>query len=213
MKMRMLLAGRIPVVAVLLLSLFSLGVQAGRQGSGSSRDNGTVITGKVYMFVKIADGIYYATSNGPMITGGNHPIFVGDHDVFLVDTGTTPAAARALLEDLKLITDKPVRWVVNTHFHYDHTDGNSIFGPEVQIIGHEFVRHAILNFDVLHREPFKTAQTNLANQIDALKKQIAEEKDPAQRAALDKQLAAKQADWEEFKRIKPTPPTLHTPPK
>jgi glyoxylase-like metal-dependent hydrolase (beta-lactamase superfamily II) len=143
-----------------------------------------------------------------MATGGNHPIIVGERDVFLVDAGTTPLAARALLEDMKLITDKPVRWVVNTHFHYDHTAGNSIFGPEVQIIGHEYIRHAILDLDVLHHEPFLTALNNIPGQVDTLKKQIADEKDPAKQATLEKALAAKQADWEEFKMIKPVPPTM-----
>ncbi len=173
-----------------------------------ARPSGPVITGKVYAFEKIADGVYYTTSGSPMATGGNHTIIVGDQNVFLVDSGTTPAAGRALLEDMKLITDKPVRWVVNTHFHFDHTDGNSIFGPEVEIIGHEYVRHAIADLDIIHREPFKTAMANMPIQVEALKKQIADEKDPARRATLEKQLAAKQADWEEFKNLKPTPPTL-----
>jgi cyclase len=166
------------------------------------------VNGKVYNFEKIADGVYYATSTSATATGGNHPIFVSDRDVFLVDAGTTPAAARALLEDLKLITDKPVRWVVNTHFHFDHTNGDSVFGPDVQIIAHEYVRHAIVDLDVLHREPFKTAFANLPVQIDALNMQIAGETDPAKRAALQKQLEAKQGDLEEFKNVKPTPPTM-----
>ena len=59
--------------------------------------------GKAYRLDKIADGVYYATANGTMITGGNNPVIVNDHDVMLVDDGTTPAAARALLQDLKLI--------------------------------------------------------------------------------------------------------------
>jgi glyoxylase-like metal-dependent hydrolase (beta-lactamase superfamily II) len=196
------------ILAFTFLAVFSFDAKAGRQGGGGTRSSGTVITGKVYVFEKIADGVYYTTSSSPMATGGNHTIIVGDRDVFLVDAGTTPLAARALLADMKLITDKPVRWVVNTHFHFDHTDGNSIFGPEVQIIGHEYVRHAIADLDVLHREPFKSALANMPIQVDALKKQIGEEKDPAKRAELQKQLAAKQADWEEFKMIKPTPPTM-----
>ena len=84
-------------------------------------------------------------------------MIVNDDDVFLVDTGTTPGAARAFVADIKLLTDKPVRYVVNTHWHFDHTDGNSIFGPEVQIMAHDFVRTAITTFDVLHREPFLTS--------------------------------------------------------
>jgi len=196
------------ILAVAFLPAFSFQPLARAQGMSVARPSGPVVTGKVYAFEKIAEGVYYTTSESPMATGGNHTIIVGDQNVFLVDSGTTPAAGRALLEDMKLITDKPVRWVVNTHFHFDHTDGNSIFGPEVEIIGQEYVRHAIADLDVLHREPFKTAMANMPIQVEALKKQIADEKDSARRVNLEKQLAAKQADWEEFKNLKPTPPNV-----
>jgi cyclase len=202
-KMRMVAV----ILGLVFLALFSFQARVGGQGGGA-RSSGPVITGKVYAFEKIAEGVYYTTSSSLMATGGNHTIIVGDRDVFLVDAGATPAAGRALLEDMKLITDKPVRWVVNTHFHWDHTNANSIFGPEVQIIGHEYVRHAIADLDIIHHEPFKTALANMPIQVDALKKQIGDEKDPALRSALQKQLAAKQADWEEFKMLKPTPPTM-----
>ena len=122
-----------------------------------------VTQGKTYKFEKIADGVYYATGG----SGSNNVVVVNDQDVLLVDDGTTPAAARAFLDDIKLITNKPVRYVVNTHFHYDHTDGNSVFGPEVQIIAHEYVRTAILTFDVLHREPFQTSQAKMPEDVRA----------------------------------------------
>ncbi len=195
------------VFAIAMSAWFSIEAHAGRQGGGAAQSGASTISGKVYQFEKIADGVYYATSSSLMATGGNHPIIINDRDVMLIDDGTTPAAARALLEDMKLITDKPVRWVVNTHFHYDHTDGNSVFGPDVEIIGHEFVRHAIADLDVLHREPLKTAFANMPIQIEALKKQLGDAKDPAQRATIEKQLAATQADLEELKKLKPTPPT------
>jgi cyclase len=196
------------ILGIALSAWFSIVAYAGGQGGGAASSSSTTISGKVYQFEKIADGIYYATSSSPMATGGNHPIIISDRDVVLVDDGTTPAAARALLQDMKLITDKPVRWVVNTHFHYDHTDGNSVFGPDVEIIGHEYVRHAIVDLDVIHREPLKTALSNMPIQIDSLKKQLGDVKDPGQRATLEKQLAATQADLEELKMLKPTPPTM-----
>src|SRR5881227_934091 len=99
-----------------------------------------VTQGKAYKFEKVADGVYYASGGA----GSNNVVIVNDQDVVLVDDGTTPAAARAFIEDIKLITPKPVRAVVNTHFHYDHTDGNSVFPPDVDIIAHEYVRKAIL---------------------------------------------------------------------
>src|SRR5258708_50305 len=203
--------GMRPIVAILTFAMFAwfpFDADAGRQGGSGAPSTATTILGKVYQFEQIADGIYYAPSSGPMATGGNHPIIINDRDVLLVDDGTTPAAAKALLEDMKLITDKPVRWVVNTHFHYDHTDGNSVFGPEVEIIGHEYVRHAIADLDVIHREPLKSDLTNMPVQIESLKKQLGDAKDPAQRATLEKQLAATQADLEELKTLKPTPPTM-----
>src|SRR5690242_1482475 len=179
------------------------------QGSaGITYTSGPVTKGKVFNFEKIADGVYYATANGTMITGSNDVVIVNDNDVMLVDAGVTPAVARALVQDVRVLTDKPVRWVVNTHFHYDHTDGNSIFGPEVQIIGHEYIYYAILNLDVLHREPYKTAEANLPGQIESLKKQVSAATDTQQRANLQQQLAATELEQKQFAEIKAVPPTM-----
>ena len=197
------------VISVLLVAGVMVLPEVHDQGNaGITYTSGPVTRGKVFNFEKIADGVYYATANGTMITGSNDVVIVNENDVMLVDAGVTPAVARALVQDVKLLTDKPVRWVVNTHFHYDHTDGNSVFGPEVQIIGHEYVRYAILNLDVLHREPFKTAQANLPIQIQDLKKQVADEKDAQKRTTLQQQLAATELEQKQFAEIKPVSPTI-----
>jgi hypothetical protein len=54
-----------------------------------------VTSGKAYKFEKIAEGVYYATATGTMVTGSNNVAIIGDRDVLVVDTGTTPAAARS----------------------------------------------------------------------------------------------------------------------
>src|SRR5215831_7756411 len=168
-----------------------------------------VTTGKAYKFEKIADGVYYATATGSMVTGSNNVLIVGDRDVLVVDTGTSPAAARAFVEDAKRITTKPIRYVVNTHFHYDHTDGNQVYAGKADIIAHDYVKQAIQTLDVLHREPYKTSQlTNVPNRIESLKKQIADAKDPTTKANLERQLRVAEAGWEELKEIKPTPPNV-----
>jgi cyclase len=168
-------------------------------------DDFPVIQGKAYKFEKVGEGVYYATGGA----GSNNVVIVNDRDVVLVDDGTTPAAARAFLEDIKLITSKPVSAVVNTHFHYDHTDGNSVFSPDVQIIGQEYVRNAILTFNVLEREPFKTSQSaRLPVQIASLREQIAAEKDSARKSELSNQLAAAQSLSEQLREIEPTPPNV-----
>jgi glyoxylase-like metal-dependent hydrolase (beta-lactamase superfamily II) len=164
-----------------------------------------VIQGKTYKFEKIADGVYYATGG----FGSNNVVIVNDTDVLIVDTGTSPAAARAFVADIKMLTDKPIRYVVNTHWHFDHTDGNSIFGPEVQIMAHEYVRTAITTFDVLHREPFLTSQGNAVPlQIQDLGQQIAAEPDANRKAALQQQLLGVQQVLVQLKDIKPTPPNV-----
>jgi cyclase len=164
-----------------------------------------VTQGKAYKFERVADGVYYATGG----VGSNNVVIVNDRSVVLVDDGTTPAAAKVFLEDIKLITNKPIRVVVNTHFHYDHTDGNSVFPPDVQIIGHEYVRTAILTFNVLDREPFKTSQSaRLPVQIASLRTQLAAANDVARKAELAKELAAAESLNEQLKEIKPTPPNV-----
>ena len=169
-----------------------------------------VVQGKSYKFEKVAEGVYYSTAlPGTNGNGSNNVVIVNDRDLVLVDDGTTPAAARAFLEDIKLISNKPVSAVVNTHFHYDHTDGNSVFGPDVQIIAHEYVRTAILNFNVLEREPFTTSQaTRLPALVASLRQQVAAEKDSARKSQLTKQLASAESMNQQLKEIKPTAPNV-----
>src|SRR3984885_15894477 len=62
--------------------------------------NFPVVQGSAYKFEKIADGVYYATGTAPGL-GSNNVVIVNDTDVLIVDTGTSPAAARAFVEDVK----------------------------------------------------------------------------------------------------------------
>ena len=129
-----------------------------------------------------------------MVTGSNNILIVGDRDALVVDTGTSPAAARAMIEDIKLVTDKLRPPVVNTHFHYDHTDGNQV------LCGRQGRHHRARVREVRHREArcastasrtTRRSSTNVPNRIGTLKKQIAEEKDPARKTGLEQQLAAR----------------------
>ena len=87
-----------------------------------------VVSG-AHRFEKVSEGIYYATSSGTMNVGSNSPIFVNDNEALIVDSEITPAAARALVADLKAITGKPIGYVVDSHYHYDHAHGNQVFSP------------------------------------------------------------------------------------
>jgi cyclase len=189
---------------VLLLSLAALCSRDGRAQSPYP-----VAAGRAYKFETIAAGVYYATATGAMVTGSNNVVIVGDRDVLVVDTGTSPAAARAFVEDVKVVTNKPIRYVVNTHFHYDHTDGNQVYAGKADIIAHEYVKYALEHLDVLHREPFQTSQlTNVPIRIDTLKRRVADEQDALRKAALEEQLAVAQQGWDELREIRPTPPNV-----
>ena len=164
-----------------------------------------IVQGKTYKFERVADGVYYATGG----FGSNNVVVVNDADVLIVDTGTSPTTARAFVEDIKLITPKPVKYVVNTHFHFDHTDGNQIFGPDVQIIGHEFVKSEMMRGNVLDREPYKSSAGDAyPARIANLKTQIAAERDATKKAALTRDLATAEGIQAQLREIKVTPPTV-----
>jgi cyclase len=159
-----------------------------------------------HRFIPIADGVYAAVGNGTIQTQDTVAVIINQHDVMVVDTNITPEATRRLVADIKTLTDKPIRYLVNTHWHYDHTDGNQIFGPEVQIIGHENTRTTILA-GVLQKR-LEQAFRDIPGQIANTKKRLAAAKDDAERQQIQRQLAVQEAYHEQLKETKPTPPNV-----
>src|SRR5579872_1787442 len=151
-----------------------------------AQSGGPIVSG-AHRFERVADGIYYATASGTMTVGANSPIIVTDTEAIVIDSEITPAAARALVADLKAVTDKPVRYVIDSHYHYDHAFGNQIFGPEVQIIGHENTRKR-LQTNVLEQYTYRVSVDPVPARVEALRKRIADEKDPQQKALLERQV-------------------------
>lgn len=71
--------------------------------------------------------------------GGNIGVSVGDDGIVIVDDQFAPLAPK-IKAALKGISDKPLKFVINTHFHGDHTGGNVQFGGDATIVAHENVR-------------------------------------------------------------------------
>ena len=87
----------------------------------------------------VADGVYFAFARPQAVTNCNAAIFVNSADVLVVDAHSKPSAAAALIAQIKQqITTKPVRYLVDTHFHWDHSQGNAgyrdAFGKDLKII-------------------------------------------------------------------------------
>ena len=94
-----------------------------------------------YRWSAIGDGVYLHSPVNPLAgpVDGNSVVIVNKNDVVVVDTHINPAAARAVIDQILAITDKPVTHIVNTHWHDDHTNGNHAYRqafPEAKIIAH-----------------------------------------------------------------------------
>jgi cyclase len=76
---------------------------------------------------QIGQGVYAAISPDHSKAGSNAGFIVGGNGVVVVDTFETTDAAKELLAEIRKVTNLPVRYVVNTHYHLDHTGGNAVF--------------------------------------------------------------------------------------
>lgn len=94
---------------------------------------------------KVGDGVYAAirTSLPGLGADGTSIFIINDDDVVVVDTTGSLAGAKEEIAALKTLTSKPVRYVVNTHWHFDHTTGNQAYReawPNVEFISHPTTR-------------------------------------------------------------------------
>src|SRR5258706_6853234 len=83
---------------------------------------------------KVAGSVYMLTG-----AGGNIGVSIGDDGIVIVDDQFAPLAPK-IKEALHGITEKPVKFVLNTHYHGDHTGGNQVFGREAPIVAQSNVR-------------------------------------------------------------------------
>lgn len=118
---------------LLLMSAFSLYGFASTEISFGSSDDFTI--------KELGHGVYAAIGKDGGKAGSNAGFIVGSNGVAVVDTfvGLIPAAE--LLDEIRKITSLPIRYVINTHYHLDHTGGNKVFADAgATIIAHHNVR-------------------------------------------------------------------------
>lgn len=81
--------------------------------------------------------------------GGNIGVSVGEDGIVMIDDQYAPLAPK-IEAALRLITPKPVRFILNTHYHGDHTGGNEHFGKSAPVVAHENVRKRLAGGTTVH---------------------------------------------------------------
>jgi glyoxylase-like metal-dependent hydrolase (beta-lactamase superfamily II) len=99
---------------------------------------------------RVAPDLYFFYNDG----SSNSAFLVTDAGVLVVDTGQHPAEGRALLERIRAVTPKPVKWVINTHAHGDHYFGN----PAFKNAGATFIAHRDTAAMMKAHFPYETAR-------------------------------------------------------
>jgi len=157
----------------------------------------------------VADGVYAAIAKPAYKVNCNAAIILLDDGVLVVDTHSKPSAARALIEQIKKLTDKPVRYVVNTHFHWDHYQGNQAYPSSwpagVEIISSEATR---ANIEQRGIPRVKHEIATMPQEIEQLKSDLDKTTDSGPKEQLRTNLLQAEAYLAELKSMQVTLPTV-----
>jgi glyoxylase-like metal-dependent hydrolase (beta-lactamase superfamily II) len=94
-----------------------------------------------FVLKELAPGVYAAIDGPEHQSGSNAGFVIGDDGVLVIDAFFYPEATRVLVGEIRRLTPKPIRYVVNTHYHADHTGGDQVLRDAgAVIIAHKNVR-------------------------------------------------------------------------
>jgi glyoxylase-like metal-dependent hydrolase (beta-lactamase superfamily II) len=157
----------------------------------------------------VADGVYAAVARPATPINCNAAVVVYDEGVLVVDTHSRPSSARQLIAQIRSVTDKPVRYAVNTHFHWDHAQGNHAypvaFPSQVAIVASEATRENLIAHGL---QRVKGQLEAGPGQVEELKRRIAAEGDAGARAKLQDEVRQQEAYLAELRSLELTLPDL-----
>jgi cyclase len=165
---------------------------------------------------KVADGVYAAFAGPAYKVNSNAAVILTNNGAVVVDTHSKPSAAAALYKEIQGVTKNPVKKIVNTHFHWDHWQGNEVYRgaySALEIIASEQTRQNMTKPDAgVGGIPHIERQiATLPAEIEKLKEEAAKTSDAAAKARVDSNLRQAETYLEELKKIKPAPPTRGVP--
>jgi glyoxylase-like metal-dependent hydrolase (beta-lactamase superfamily II) len=166
--------------------------------------------------IMIADGIYqFMTMRDSYVRELNSVVIVNENDVLVFDTNTRPSSARLILAEIRTITDKPVRYVVNSHWHPDHWSGNEVYAkafPGLEIIATEQTRQFMQNvaneWPVRFSAELKRSQAALEKEISTGKQDDGTVLTPEQRSRDEADVRDYKSFVDEALNLRRTYPTL-----
>jgi cyclase len=153
---------------------------------------------------KLADGVYARIVSPDGNAVSNSGVVVLDHAALVFDTHFTPEAGENLLAAIRSVTPKPVRYVINSHWHADHTHGNQAFA-DAQIISSANARRDILQLDL---PSFNRTGTIAQTQLTKLRQEMSKETVPAQIQRLREQIKSREEYLQTASRLKITAPIV-----
>jgi glyoxylase-like metal-dependent hydrolase (beta-lactamase superfamily II) len=169
---------------------------------------------------KVADGVYFAQARPQALVNCNAAIFVNSADVLVVDAHSKPSAAASLIAQIKQhVTPKPVRYLVDTHFHWDHSQGNGAyrdtFGSDLKIIATEATKKLQAQFTVdrlresldPHGHPF-SGQTHAPVVLEESRNELSAASSAQEKARITARIQQLEAYEREMKDFKPVLPTV-----
>lgn len=114
---------------------------------------------KNFKVEKLAEGVYAVIRQDAVgfMVDANNVLIVNDNDVVVVDANGAPGITREVVSALRKITSKPVRYVINTHWHDDHIRGNKVYRdafPGVEFIGQASMREYLPGQGATNRKNF-----------------------------------------------------------
>ena len=124
-----------------------------------------------FTLVQVADGVYAAIAKPGGLASGNAGFIIGDDGVVIFDTFFTPVAIEELIGEIQKLTNKPIKYAVNSHYHLDHTGGNQVLAERgVPIIAHDNV----LKWQTVKNKRFLPAPEELQKRKSDAEKQLSE---------------------------------------
>jgi glyoxylase-like metal-dependent hydrolase (beta-lactamase superfamily II) len=157
----------------------------------------------------MADGVYAAIAKPAYKVNCNAAIIVLGDSVLVVDTHSKPSAARALIEQIKKLTPKPVKYVVNTHFHWDHYQGNEAYPSSwpagIEIISSEATRQNIQRLGIPR---IKNEIVTMPQEIESLKNDLEKASTAEQKTAIQENIHQAESYLGELKLMQVTLPTM-----